>query len=249
MAEDDVEEVAVHLKVHRHSCFSLGGLYPVLEVLDRVCRGALGVVGAVRPPSLGPREGGDVGGRHVRREGLVDNAVRVVRVGQLELAPRHDLVPLVGKRVGVASDEGVDGDEEVVQRRVNDPAGGGAEPLLKDVLLAQLVLVEVLDHLHSRDLASGEQHRLPAHRLGRRVEVHVGRHHVQTYLALELLVGEVELHVRVDLEAVQLEVVVLVGHHLVDVALEPRGVAASQSPGKQVVKFQSVCLHISFCFF
>lgn len=43
--------------------------------------------------------------------------------------------------------------------------------------------------------------------------------------------------------------VVLVGHHLVDVALEPRRVAASQSPGKQVVKFQSVCLHISFCFF
>ena len=179
-------------------------------------------------------------------EGLVDDTVRIVRIGEGELTLRYNLVALIDQRVGVTANELVKGNEELVLRRVDNPVVACTETLLENHLLAQLILVEILDEFHTRNLASAELETLAAERNGRSIDVNILSHHIQTNLLLQLLVGEVKLHIWSETEARNVKAVVLYSHHLFEIALKPAVVAAAEGASKQVVDINSVSIHTLF---
>ena len=155
-------------------------------------------------------------------------------------------MPLIGERVDVRSYEGVGGDEKGVAGRVDNIVRAVAQTVqlaLGEHHLAHLVLVVVLGQLHARNLGGVASHAGGADGHCGRVEVYILRHGDDVHVLVEHLHGEVGAHVLRPCEAGDAELVVLGGHHVVQIGLEHVAVAATQSKRQKVIEFRGVCVH------
>ena len=151
---------------------------------------------------------------------------------------------LVGQGVGVATDEVVQSLEQLALCGTDSLVAGLAKQLLGDELLAHLVLVEVNHVLHTRNLAREQGCTFDPTRDGLGVEVVVVRHRGDAELLLHLLIGELQLHIGLELEAGDLEAVVLLGKGLVEEALQTlAGSVTTESTGEKVVELYRIGIH------
>ena len=144
----------------------------------------------------------------------------------------------------MTTDEVVHGDEELAVSRLLNLVGCHALAVLDEFHLANLVLVEVLHLLHTRNLARVGLHSRCRVRYRRRVDVVVLCHRVKSKFRNGLLIAKFGLHERIEREAVKLELVVLQGHRIVEESLKAFTPSRIQSAGEKVVELYCVSIHI-----
>ena len=247
MAEALLQVVDVHLEMTADALVT-GNLDDIGEVLHGVGGSTLvrGDVGGGSPPTGGAGQGGLV----LRRDVVVDDDVldtlRVVARVDGELTGGHGLMTLIGQGVGVATDEVVNGNEQLLVGDFRNLGCGGGTTILNELHLAEFVLIEILDLFHSGDFPSVTLESRSAVRQGGGVEVVVLSGGVEANLTECLLKCKVRLHKRLEHETVKLQVVVLEGEGVVEEGLD--ALAGAKGAGEEVVELNVVGIHSVFSY-